>query len=76
MANILGEKNYYMEKILNDSIKKLNEYVLMVDEQIEINIGNPETLELYIDIRLALLNEISRLVKEIKKVNTWKSYKI
>jgi hypothetical protein len=76
VANILGEKNYYMEKILNDSIKKLNEYVLMVDEQIEINIGNPETLELYIDIRLALLNEISRLVKEIKKVNTWKSYKI
>jgi hypothetical protein len=76
VANILGEKNYYMEKIINDSIKKLNEYVLMVDEQIEINIGNPETLELYIDIRLALLNEISRLVKEIKKVNTWKSYKI
>ena len=75
MANILGEKNYYMEKIINDSIKKLNEYVLMVDEQIEINIGNPETLELYIDIRLALLNEVSRLVKEINKVNTWKAYK-
>jgi len=75
VANILGEKNYYMEKIINDSIKKLNEYVLMVDEQIEINIGNPETLELYIDIRLALLNEVSRLVKEINKVNTWKAYK-
>lgn len=75
MANILGEKNYYMEKIINDSIKKLNEYVLMVDEQIENNIGNPEALELYIDIRLSLLNEVSRLFKEINKLNTWKAYK-
>jgi hypothetical protein len=75
VANILGEKNYYMEKIINDSIKKLNEYVLMVDEQIENNIGNPEALELYIDIRLSLLNEVSRLFKEINKLNTWKAYK-
>jgi hypothetical protein len=75
VANILGEKNYYMEKIINDSIKKLNEYVLMVDEQIENNIGNPEALELYIDIRLSLLNEVSRLFKEINKFNTWKAYK-
>ena len=75
MANILGEKNYYMEKIINDSIKNLNEYVLMVDEQIENNIGNPEALELYIDIRLSLLNEVSRLFKEINKLNTWKAYK-
>jgi hypothetical protein len=75
VANILGEKNYYMEKIINDSIKNLNEYVLMVDEQIENNIGNPEALELYIDIRLSLLNEVSRLFKEINKLNTWKAYK-
>ena len=75
MANILGEKNYYMEIIINDSIKKLNEYVLLVDEQIENNIGNPEALELYIDIRLSLLNEVSRLFKEINKLNTWKAYK-
>jgi hypothetical protein len=75
VANILGEKNYYMEKIINDSIKKLNEYVLLVDEQIENNIGNPEALELYIDIRLSLLNEVSRLFKEINKLNTWKAYK-
>jgi hypothetical protein len=75
VANILGEKNYYMEKIINDSIKKLNEYVLMVDEQIENNIGNPEALELYIDVRLSLLNEVSRLFKEINKLNTWKAYK-
>jgi len=64
-----------MEKIINDSIIKLNEYVLMVDEQIENNIGNPEALELYIDIRLSLLNEVSRLFKEINKLNTWKAYK-
>jgi len=75
VANILGEKNYYMEIIINDSIKKLNEYVLLVDEQIENNIGNPEALELYIDIRLSLLNEVSRLFKEINKLNTWKAYK-
>jgi hypothetical protein len=75
VANILGEKNYYMEIIINDSIKKLNEYVLMVDEQIENNIGNPEALELYIEIRLSLLNEVSRLFKEINKLNTWKAYK-
>ena len=63
-----------MEKILIDSIKKLNSYLNEIDIEINKNISEPDTLELYIKTRSSVLLEIIQLNRELGKVNTWKDY--